>query len=295
MASKKNTVIRLEKLFLQELEPRFMFDGAAVEGILESNVQNYSEESFSNVDSLGNDHDDNIIKSNVVQLNDIDKELISLIKQEVQVLLSSLSSNNVFLESVNSGSLFGDSFDHNRLNELLSMWKELNFELLPEIDYVEFFSPVSNEIEYEIFGAYIEELNVVLLSEQLFNLNDPNLIKFVLLEEYGHYLESEIVQGINFDYDIGHSFSSIVLNNNPKYEPISLNQPLQYSNITYDVKYSSNIPRSPFYQEYWAGGGYFVEDQVLLYEAIELQTDHNEAPFTGGAIDYGFYLGTARY
>ena len=38
-----------------------MFDGKAVEGILESNVQNDSEESFSNVDSLGIDHDDNIM------------------------------------------------------------------------------------------------------------------------------------------------------------------------------------------------------------------------------------------
>ena len=99
--------------------------------------------------------------------------------------------------------IFGDSFDRNLADILLQNWQEKNFVDFPEIKIVS-----KSEIN-NANGAYAKESKTIYLAEEFLLQGNNESIAAVILEEYGHHLDTLLNQ-TDAPGDEGAIFSSLV-------------------------------------------------------------------------------------
>ena len=218
-------------LFLQELEPRIMFDGAAIEGILDSNtnadinsdIQNIKEKavegsadkaliSRSELQDLINNISSNIDTTDPkevfitqINLSDKEKEILESGVNRLQQILFQISQNTELREITNF--IFHERDEQDSLDNLFLEWSTGVFNDFPQIEVVSF-SELGNETK--IFGAYVQEKNMILIDSSLVVSNADHLVT-VLLEEYGHHIFNSVSDREEI-FDIGKFFSTSVLN-----------------------------------------------------------------------------------
>ena len=99
--------------------------------------------------------------------------------------------------------IFGDNFNQDLADILLQNWQEKNFVDFPEIKIVS-----KSEIN-SANGAYAKESKTIYLTEELLLQGNNELIAAVILEEYGHHLDTLLNQ-TDAPGDEGAIFSSLV-------------------------------------------------------------------------------------
>ncbi|MGA9378582.1 MAG: RHS repeat-associated core domain-containing protein, partial [Phormidium sp.] len=97
---------------------------------------------------------------------------------------------------------FGDSFNSTIVNALAQAWAKEDFSSFPEIEIRS-----ASEIN-GANGAFAASTNKIYLSQELVHQGDVEAIASVLLEEYGHYIDSQI-NAIDSTGDEGEIFADI--------------------------------------------------------------------------------------
>ena len=120
-----------------------------------------------------------------------------------QQFLSQFAESDVFVEKVTS--IFGNSFNSEKLNYFRQSWLNGDFESLPEIE-IRFQEELGGAN-----GAFAVSTNKIYLSEEYISQNSFNsgAIVDVLLEEIGHFVDANINQ-IDTVGDEGAIFSAVV-------------------------------------------------------------------------------------
>ena len=120
-----------------------------------------------------------------------------------QQFLSQFAESDVFVEKVTS--IFGNSFNSEKLNYFRQSWLNGDFESLPEIE-IRFQEELGGAN-----GAFAVSTNKIYLSEEYISQNSFNsgAIVDVLLEEVGHFIDANINK-IDTAGDEGEIFSAVV-------------------------------------------------------------------------------------
>ena len=100
---------------------------------------------------------------------------------------------------------FGTSYDVVKATELRNQWQSRNFSQLPPIEVL------SGEVLGTAKGAYAVSTNKIYLSESFLNVAASESLVKVILEEIGHYLDSQI-NPVDTPGDEGEYFAKVVLN-----------------------------------------------------------------------------------
>ncbi len=122
-----------------------------------------------------------------------------------QDLLSEFALSEDFLSGIQTA--FGNDFNQSTLEQFYQQWLEDNFENFPEVEMRS-----QSELN-EANGAFSAETNKIYISREFLVGNDLGAVTHVLLEEYGHYIDSQI----NFSDalgDEGDIFSRLVRGEN---------------------------------------------------------------------------------
>ena len=98
---------------------------------------------------------------------------------------------------------FGNRFDRNIADVLIQNWKAGNFIELPEVKIVSR-SEINNAN-----GAYAKNSKTIYLSQELLLEGNSQFIASIILEEYGHHLDTLLNQ-IETPGDEGAIFSALV-------------------------------------------------------------------------------------
>ena len=121
-----------------------------------------------------------------------------------QDLLTAFAASEDWLSVITTA--FGDRFEPRKLEQLRQQWRDQNFNSLPEIE-------VRSAAELKgANGAFAAATNKVYLSREYVvgNVRNPGAIMDVLLEEFGHYIDSQL-KPIDSSGDEGAIFSELVL------------------------------------------------------------------------------------
>jgi Ca2+-binding RTX toxin-like protein len=141
-------------------------------------------------------------------------KIITTVNQAIDSTKDTLTGlvNNPQLDNI-IGIAFGVNYNHSTADNLLNQFAQNNFTQAPHVELVS---------GQTFNGAYAKENNTIYLSQEFVADNVGNLdaIKGVLLEEFGHYLDSQInVQDAAGDE--GDIFSRLVRGNSISYEELS--------------------------------------------------------------------------
>ena len=127
--------------------------------------------------------------------------LVSDSLQISQDLLSDFAKSNDFTSSISS--VFGDSLNPTKVEELKTRWSAADFNDLPAIEVRS-----ANEMNGAL-GAYAAKTDTIYLSEAFLQQADKTAISAVLLEEIGHGVDARL-NAIDTPGDEGHIFSAVV-------------------------------------------------------------------------------------
>lgn len=98
--------------------------------------------------------------------------------------LRELAINGEFYSIIETA--FGNDYDSSSLDWFYQQWINNNFDSVPEIEIRS-----SSELN-GANGAFSEDTNKIYLSLEYLTTNDPDAISKLLLEEYAHYVDSQI-------------------------------------------------------------------------------------------------------
>lgn len=98
--------------------------------------------------------------------------------------LRELAINGEFYSIIETA--FGNDYDSSSLDWFYQQWINNNFDSVPEIEIRS-----SSELN-GANGAFSEDTNKIYLSLEYVTTNDPDAISKLLLEEYAHYVDSQI-------------------------------------------------------------------------------------------------------
>jgi hypothetical protein len=117
----------------------------------------------------------------------------------VQDILADFAASENWLSVIQTA--FGDNYDADKLVALQQQWQQRDFSQLPEIEV-----RISAELK-GANGAFSTSTQKVYLSQEylLFVFLDPQKITNILLEEYGHFIDSTI-QKLDSNGDEGKIF-----------------------------------------------------------------------------------------
>ena len=114
---------------------------------------------------------------------------------------------NIWAQSINNSNLlakaFGNRFERNVGKTLIQNWRESNFTEFPNVEIVS-----ASEID-NAKGAYAKDSKTIYLAQELLDEADNESIAAVILEEYGHHLDTLLNQ-IDTLGDEGAIFSALV-------------------------------------------------------------------------------------
>jgi Ca2+-binding RTX toxin-like protein len=138
------------------------------------------------------------------QLEGIDPAmvLVNELLPEVYALLKGFAARDDFWEKMSVA--FGDEFDQEKLESLRQQWASGNLEKEPSIE-------IRSAAELKgANGAFAAATNTIYLSRDFLEQNSSNLqsITDVVLEEYGHFIDSQINTS-DADGDEGKIFSNL--------------------------------------------------------------------------------------
>lgn len=113
------------------------------------------------------------------------KTVVDRAKINTQSLLTEFSYSKDFFIDINTA--FGGSFSQSSLEQFHQQWQENNFNNFPEIEIIS-----STDIN-GANGAFSRDTNKIYLAQEFLLANKFNIdaIATVLLEEYGHYIDSQ--------------------------------------------------------------------------------------------------------
>jgi Ca2+-binding RTX toxin-like protein len=100
---------------------------------------------------------------------------------------------------------FGDDYDRLSLDSILTSWNSGDFSNLPKIEIL------SSNILNGARGAYANATNTIYLSDNLLQNAQPYTIEGVIIEEIGHWLDSQI-NVVDSQGDEGEIWRNLVLN-----------------------------------------------------------------------------------
>jgi hypothetical protein len=100
---------------------------------------------------------------------------------------------------------FGNDYDRLSLDSILTSWSSGDFSNLPKIEIL------SSNILNGARGAYANATNTIYLSDNLLQNAQPYTIEGVIIEEIGHWLDSQI-NVVDSQGDEGEIWRNLVLN-----------------------------------------------------------------------------------
>ncbi len=132
------------------------------------------------------DYQDPVFAVNPANSSELPVPFIDTVFQainETKYILSGLSSNSQ--RDYIMGTAFGQDYNQDSTNQILTAWAQNNFTNTPHIELV--FGQNFN-------GAYAKDNNTIYLSGEFLGANKDNIeaVTGVLVEEVGHYLDSQI-------------------------------------------------------------------------------------------------------
>ncbi len=99
--------------------------------------------------------------------------------------------------------VFGNNFDLSKAEKIRLQWQLGDFSLLPVIQVI------SSSTLNTTLGAYATTTNQIYLSENWLSNSQPGAIANVLLEEIGHWLDTQI-NSVDTPGDEGELFSALI-------------------------------------------------------------------------------------
>lgn len=119
----------------------------------------------------------------------------------VQGLLIEFALSEKFLLGIETA--FGNNFNRSSLEQFYQQWQESNFDSFPELE-------VRSQSELNgANGAFSTDTNKIYISQEFIERNGYQSISNLILEEYGHYIDSRI-NSSDAPGDEGNIFSRLV-------------------------------------------------------------------------------------
>ncbi|MGM3308239.1 Calx-beta domain-containing protein [Anabaena sp. WFMT] len=109
----------------------------------------------------------------------------NILQQDIYPTLQQFAQSPDFQSQMHS--IFGDNLNAGKLNEITSDWLVGNFSLLPQIEVLD-----ASVFPTKTLGAFAGETNKIYLSEKLLSSGSIELIKDIVIEEVGHFLDKQI-------------------------------------------------------------------------------------------------------
>ncbi|MCH4905443.1 hypothetical protein GSN00_13935 [Cylindrospermopsis raciborskii CHAB3438] len=113
--------------------------------------------------------------------------LTPIINQALSIVYTQLSD---FSESSNYyqilSTAFGNNYNRKIAEKLKLYWQQVNFTQIPQIEILD------GGILGSAYGAYARETNKIYLSKNFVKNNTAEVIGQVILEEVGHFIDSQL-------------------------------------------------------------------------------------------------------
>ena len=141
--------------------------------------------------------------------------IVDLAQANLQSLLTEFTYSQDFLADINTA--FGGDFNRLSLEQFYQQWQENNFDDFPIIEII-------SSTEFDgANGAFSVNTNKIYLAKEFLTANRLNInaVTAVLLEEYGHYIDSQI-NSFDSPGDEGAIFSVLV--RDKKFKDLELQQ-----------------------------------------------------------------------
>jgi len=132
--------------------------------------------------------------------NSLQQSLLSA-QSNVESLLTEFSLGDTFFVGINTA--FGDYIDRPTLEQFYQQWQESNFDDFPTIEI-----RLASELN-GANGAFSADTNKIYISREFLVSNNSDTVTNLLLEEYGHYVDSRI-NYVDTPGDEGAIFSALI-------------------------------------------------------------------------------------